>query len=52
MSVRLVQMTVKAEMLNVTTPSEVLHVTAEMATGSMEHTVKVNMECHAHEQYH
>ena len=31
-------------MLNVTTPLEVLSVTAEMATGSMEHTVKVHIE--------
>ena len=29
-------------MLNVTTPLEVLCVTAEMVTGSMEHTVKVH----------
>ena len=47
MSVRLVQMTVRAEMVNVTTPLEVLNVTAEMVTGSMEHTVKVNKECSA-----
>ena len=42
MSVRLKQMTVKVEMLNVTTPLEALSVTAEVATGSMEHTVKVH----------
>ena len=43
MSVRLVQMTVRAEMLNVTTPLEVLRATAEVVTGSMEHTVKVHI---------
>ena len=44
-------MTVKAEMLNVTTLLEVLSVIAEMATGSMEHTVKVHTTI-LHEQYH
>ena len=50
MSVRLVEMTVKAEMLNVTTLLEVLSVIAEMATDSMEHTVKVHNKV-LHEQY-
>ena len=51
MSVRLVQMTVKVEMLSVTTPLEVLSVIAEMATDSMEHTVKVHTITFC-EQYH
>ena len=42
MSVRLIQVIVRAEMLNVITPLEALSVTAEMATDSMEHTVKVH----------